>query len=400
MKQYNKYDTFIFLLIASLVTGSFGGSLQIPRLLAILFMPAMLKVRGQCRFYTTKLRQIIIAFIVFAAISLVWTPDFTNGVKHVVYFVVHFLLFFEILIFSRLAKDPIKSIVAGWLAFIICCSFVSIWELVTDRHFEISVQEGGSVYNMGGGEIFSRRFTSVTFGNYNGYNTVLCFAVPWAFYGLISSNNLWQRILCVLCVLLPLIFILFNASRGALLSLAVYFIIYIIFCPSRKVKFFSIVTFVAVLYYAIRELSDLLILISARAANQGMFSDDARFSIWRNALKTYADTFGIGTGAGGLEVAMDKYAKGDINITHNMLLELLVQYGFVFTGVFIMFLLKLFRKSFHLRDKNKRMPLLMCFFAFPLYTIVNSGYLQMAPLFVFFACIFVFANLELIRYKK
>lgn len=397
MKSYNKYDKYIFLLIVSLVTGSFGGSLQIPRLLAILFMPAMLKVRGQCRFYTTKLRQIIIAFIVFAAFSLVWTPDFINGVKHVVYFVVHFLLFFEILIFSRMAKDPIKSIVAGWLVFIICCSLISVWELFTDQHLSLSKQESDSVYNMGGGEIIARRFTAVTFYNYNGYNTVLCFAVPWAFYGLISANNLRQRILCISCVLLPLIFILFNASRGALLSLAIYFIIYVIFCPSRKVKIFSVVAFVAILYYAITELSDLLVLITARASNLGMFSDNARFSIWGNALKAYFDTFGIGTGAGGLQIAMEKYAKGDISITHNMLLELLVQYGFVFAGIFIVFLLKLFRKSIHLRDKNRRMALLMVFCAFPLYTIIDSGYLQSVPLFAFFASVYIFANLDIIK---
>lgn len=399
MKSYNKYDIYIFLLITSLVSGGFGGSLQIPRLLAILFMPAMLKVRGQCRFYTAKLKQVVVAFIVFAAISLVWTPDFINGVKHVVYFIVHFLLFFEILIFSRVAKDPIKSIVTSWLVFIICCSFISVWELLTDQHLSLSVHTSDSTFNIGGGEIIAHRFTSVTFGNYNGYNTALCFAVPWTFYGLMSANNLRQRILCISCVLLPLIFILFNASRGALLSLAVYFIIYIIFCPSRKVKIFSVVAFVAVFYFTMTKLPDLLLLITARASNQGMFSDDARYLIWGNALKAYADTFGIGTGAGGLQVAMNKYAVGGVTITHNMLLELLVQYGFVFAVIFVVFLWKLFKKSIHLRDKNRRIILLMTFCAFPFYSIIDSGYLQTATVFAFFASIFVFANLEIIRYN-
>ena len=229
MKSHNKYDIYIFLLIASLTAGGIGGALEVPRLLSVLLVPAMLKVRGQCRFYTAKLRQIVVAFIVFATISLVWTPDFTNGVKHVVYFVVHFLLFFEILIFSRLAKDPIKSIVAGWLAFIICCSFVSVWELVTDQHLTMSVFDSDTAFNLGNGNIISRRFTSVTFGNHNGYCTVLCFAVPWAFYGLISAKTLLRRIVCISCVFLPLLFILIDASRGALLALAVYFVIYIIF---------------------------------------------------------------------------------------------------------------------------------------------------------------------------
>lgn len=399
MKSHNKYDIYIFLLIASLTAGGIGGALEVPRLLSVLLVPAMLKVRDQCRFYTVKLKQVIVAFIVFAAVSLIWTPDIINGVKHVIYFVVHFLLFFEILIFSRMAKDPIKSIVAGWIAFIVCCSFVSVWELVTDQHLAISREGSDTAYNLGGGNIIIRQFTSVTFGNYNGYCTVLCFAVPWAFYGLISAKDIRQRILCVFCVLLPLIFILFDASRGALLSLAVYFVIFIIFCPSRKVKILSLVAFVAALYYAITELSDLLVVISSRAINKGMLSDESRFTIWGNALKAYADTFGIGTGAGGLQVAMDKYANGGINITHNMLLELLVQYGFVFAIIFIVFLWRLFKKSIHLRDKNRRMTLLMVFCAFPLYSIINSGYLQSASLFAFLACIFVFANLELVRYN-
>lgn len=398
MKSHNKYDIVIFLLISSLAFGQVGGSLQVPRILAILFLPLMLNIRGNCAFYTRRLKSVIIAFILYAAISLIWSNDFNTGYKEVLYFIIHFLLFFEIIVFARFASNPLKAIVVGWMAFILCCSIISIWELLTDNHLVYSKIESGNSKNLGGGLIVQMRFTAATFFNYNAYCTMLCLSAPWVFWGLSKAQHLKQRIICVLCILLPFIFILYDASRGALLSFLIYFVIYIIFCPSRKVKIISIIVFSALLMYMMTKFSDMLVIIGSRVSfSFDGVEDESRFSIWMNSLRVFTDTFGMGTGAGGMFAAMDKYSHGGVNITHNLLLEVLVQYGFLFFCLFISFLWRLFRKSLRMQDKNSRMLLLMVFCAFPAYSIINSGYLTMPALYAFFASVYIFANLDIIK---
>lgn len=397
MKEYNKYDFRIFLLIATLAFGLVGGALQVPRILTVLFLPSMMRIQHQCSFYTIKLKQNIILFCLFATFSLLWTPDFSGGFKDVIYFIIHFLSFFEIIVFARLAKNPIRAIVWGWIVFIICCSAVSIWELVTDHHLEYSKQDSGRSRNLGEGLFVMQRFTSVTFFNYNAYNTILCFAIPWMFYGLTVAKDVIQKVVCIICIILPFMFITYNASRGALVSFVIYAIIYIIFCPGKKIKYISVALLSAMIFYMINNMADMFVVIGARSASYAGFEEESRFTIWETALKAYANTYGLGTGAGGIYDAMDELSHGGINITHNMLLELLVQYNILFTSIFVVFLWKLFRKSLKLQDKNIRMVLLMAFAAFPAYSIINSGYLQLVPLYVFFACIYVFANLKLIK---
>lgn len=399
MKSFNKYDTFIFLLISSLSLGQIGGALQIPRLLTLLFLPSMLTNKSKCSFYTVKLEYNVVAFIIFAIVSLAWTPDFDTGIKDLIYFIVHFILFFEILVFARFAQNPIMTILQGWVFFIICCSCVSIWELYTDQHLSFSVQDSDLTFNVDGLAMV-HRFTSVTFGNYNCYNTVLCFAFPWTLYGIITSHTTSQKLLNITCVLLSIIFILFNASRGALLSFVIDGFIFIIFCPNRKVKYLSVIAIIGFMLFMISQMSDLFLVIGARTASQGSFSEESRFAIWSNALKVYYDTWGLGTGTGGMCVAMDKYSAGGYNITHNLLLEILVQYNVVFTIIFILFLWRLLKKSFRIMDKNRRMLLLMAICSFPAYSIINSGYLQMAPLYEFFACVYVYAYVDLIKCRN
>lgn len=397
MKSYNKYDIFIFLLIASLAGGQIGGALQIPRLLAILFLPTMLNVRKSCFYYIGSIRNYIVAFIVYAVLSLAWTLDLGQGVKNVTYLIVHFLLFFEILVFARFAKNPTRAVVAGWVAFLAVCLSVSGWELLTDNHLSYSKQQGGLQANVGGGEIINRSFSSATFFNYNDYCTVLCFALPWMFYGLVLEGSSRMKLLLFACVLFTSVVIFYNASRGAAISLLVYALIYIIFCPSKKIKYFTILLFIFGLVFLAKRLPDLFAFIGARTSAYSVFQEESRFSIWMDVLNVYGKTLGIGTGAGGIVESMRLYGTQSIYSPHNLLLEIMLQYNIIFAIIFIVYLLRLLRRTRTLKDKEIRMLLLMVLIAFIPYSIISSGYLESPSLFAFFACVFVFSNLDTIR---
>ena len=141
---------------------------------------------------------------------------------------------------------------------------------------------------------------------------------------------------------------------------------------------------------------ELTALFIARASDGGMLTDDARSVIWTNALLAFRDSFGFGVGIGGLSASIAKYAHGGITVTHNILLEILVQYGVAILLVFLYFLLRLFRKSLRVERKRK-IVLMMSLVAMPVYAIIDSGYLLNTHFFVLIASIYIFANYELIK---
>ena len=132
----NKYDIYIFLLIATLCFGNIGGALQVTRVIGIALFPVLLNKWGGSRHYMQSLLTGVVIFMVFATFSLFWTPDRTEGVKELFYYTVHFAVFFEILVFTRLAKAPMRTMVSGWLVTVTLTLIVAVWEITTDNHLE------------------------------------------------------------------------------------------------------------------------------------------------------------------------------------------------------------------------------------------------------------------------
>lgn len=291
---YNKYDLYIVILLTSLAFGIWGGALQVVRLLAIFFAPIMLKHVITYKRYVKNLFLFFLFLLLYGVFSLLWSPDKIRGIEELIYYIVHFFVFFEILIFSLYAKFPIRSLSLGWMCAIIITLIVAIWEIMTDNHLPMSVQESELSLNTGV-EIIQRRFASVTFGNYNAYVTFLCFALPFVFYGILSEKGLnLKKLTSIIVVLLSVVVILYNASRGGLICLIVMFIISLLTASNNKQKF-RLLFFVAImlggLLYFIGE--NMLAAIIARSADGGLFEDSSRIYIWNVALKTFVDTLGL-----------------------------------------------------------------------------------------------------------
>ena len=107
----------------------------------------------------------------------------------------------------------------------------------------------------------------------------------------------------------------------------------------------------------------------------------------------------FGIGVGGLDASMAQFSKGGINVTHNMFLEVLVQYGVIVFLAVLIFLLRLFKRAFRVEGHRKEV-LLMSFVSMPAYFIIDSTYLLTCHYYVLIATLIVFANYELIRYNN
>ena len=394
---FNKYDRFIVALIASLAAGNLFGALQLPRILALLLLLPCLRcfsgVKGIVKVFA-------LLFILFSFISSFWSPaGISEGIIYAIYNAVHTLLFIEIIAFSRKALNPIRALASGFLVAFVITAVIASWELVTDNHLSTSKQEEAGMSNTGT-EVYVRYFAAATFYNMNTCVTAICFFLPFLFYGF--SNNQYSfftRSLFGLSTVGAIVIVLFNGSRGGLLAIGIMAMVYMYYSFFRMEQSFIwgallIAVVVVVLIYFGPVILNTLIM---RSAVQESLQEESRFVIWNNVMKVVNEYLWLGCGAGGLQYAMIKYASGGIIVAHNVFLEILSEYGFVFFVAFVLFVIKIYSRAKQVSDINRRLLLFQAIVSFPVIGIINSGYLESPVFWSYLSAIYVIANYECIK---
>jgi O-antigen ligase len=391
----NKYDMFLILLTFLLGLGCVGGALRPCRVVAVLLLPLFLLKCGKCE-YLKGLVWGIAAFYVFCLVSMLWTPDRAEGMVELVYYLVHFVLFLEIAVFARYSNNALKSLSTGWLLAVALCCVIAYWEITTGNHLGVAKDQIGKYYT--GTEVLDFMRSNATFYNSNGFVAFLCFGIPWVFYGIKSSIGLFRKLFCLVTIVSAIVISLLNGSRGGLISIIIMLLIFVLlsFNIRRKGIFTAVMLALAAYFIYYLYTNSMFLIMQARVSAGGIFNDQSRLTIWGNVLKAFGDTYGLGTGIGGMNEAMDVYAHGGITISHNIFLEVLLQYGVLFAGLFVYFLWCQLKKALRV-ENDRKMALLMALTALPIYGIINSGYLLDAHLYVLMATIYVFANYERIK---
>ena len=395
-KEYNINDFFLLLLVASIAAGNFGGALQIPRLLAILFFYPSIKNAYQIWIIIKRLVLGFAFFLVYGLISTIWSPaGLDDNLTSLSYNIIHVLYFFEIILFSFKAKQPIKIITFAFFIAFIFTALIGAWELKTEQHLSFSKLKEASEVKYED-DTFTRYFAAATFYNFNTYVTYLCLLLPYLFYG--SSSQYFNKsikICFIISIIAAMILILYNGSRGGFLSFIIIFLVYIIFSLRSKWLIFLNIVLIGGIYIVLSKYGDVILqTLSARISVQGSFEEENRITIWRNVMCVVDEYDGLGCGPGSLPIAMVKYAHGGFLISHNIFLEILSQYGFLFFITFICYLLKIFVSSKRLCDHNRRICVYQAIISLPIIGIINSEYLTSPFVWTSMASLFVFANLR------
>ena len=396
-KSYNLFDFYIILLIGALCFGRIGGAFEVERLLAILLAPILYVniFKTGCG-YARLIFKWLVLFYLFFVVSILWSPDKMEGIKELIYFLIEFILFLELIVFARFAMNPMKSLSNGWLITVLLCSLVAIWEITTGNH--LSYAEDQNYMRNIGDEIIQQRAASVTFGNYNSYVAFLCFSFPWIVYLFFEKGrSFFSIIFTILVLIMGLIVVIFNASRGGFLSVIIMLVVYVTLSKkSIKKSLFFIVLFSLIGFVIIKYGDSIFALIIARSSDGGLISDDSRSEIWSNTLKAFSDTYGMGVGVGGVIPSITQYAHGGISVPHHLILEILVEFGIIITLVVLLFIFRLFFKSMKV-ERHRKVVLLMSLLSMPIYSIIDSRYLFSSHFYALLATIYIFANYELIK---
>lgn len=398
MKLYNKYDVFLFLLIASLIGGNLFGALQVPRVLALLFAVPCMSCRNNAVLVARNVKTWLVAFVAFSFVSSLWSPaGISQAIECSIYNAVHALLFYEIIIFSGSAKKPINSIALGFFVAFAISAIIAFWELTTDNHLATSKTKEARASNTGL-EVYVRYFAAATFYNFNMYATFLCLTFPFLAYGFLNTEyHSKYRILFLSASVIAIILTLYNGSRGGLLAMMIMVAVLAIKMRIGKGTFIYLtVGICSVVYLLYKYGSSILLTLTMRMSTQGALEDESRFEIWKNVFQVISDYPIIGCGADGLSYAMQRITSG-ITVAHNLFLEVLSQYGFLFFVVFVVFLLRLYRSAKLSDSQSQKMCVYMGLFSIPVVSIINSTYLTAPTLWAVMGSLYVFANYEYIK---
>ncbi|MDQ0595112.1 O-antigen ligase [Chryseobacterium ginsenosidimutans] len=379
-----------FILIVSQIFGLFGGMLQVPRVLAIIFLPVLIK-----NFHKEILNnKIIVAFFFIYCLDciismLFLTENSVNAFKDFCYSLINCVIFIEIVNFSYNRKSA--YLLKSWLIYLVLTIPIALIEISYNIHLPNSKFGDDTLI---GGVGTEKIYAAITYGNYNLYNYIISISFPF----LIACLSVLKRKFIVFTIILLIFYIvLMNGSRGAFICLIISLLIYIIFYSSnsinKKVVIIAVSSFLLTggIYYIFQ--SDKFTYLQTRLLSKGL-EDNTREEMINIGLQMFIDSKFVGVGASNFSDEAVLYTTSNVVAPHNIFIELISQYGLI---VFLLFLALLYY-SFsvkHLFEKRKKNYLHYIFVTslviFPISHTINSVYLSNPYLWIFLATLYSFS---------
>ena len=393
----NKYDYLLILLLVLMAGGTWGAFFQPVRVMMLLLLPVMLveQIRNNTIVGLKKYnleRCFFLVWFVYALISLHQAVIMEKSVKYLIHLTIYFFGFIEFLWLSSKAENPKRSILIGWILMFVVTFPVAMYELIFDQHLSLSVQESDMSMRFGRNLMDDRLFASVTFGNLNSYNTVVCLAMAMILIFSLSDNRK-DRIAAYVLLAMDTFIIIKNSSRGAFICLIFIIIVYLLtlLIHKRGTLFISTIL-IAILALAAIKLPDMYSMIQQRFQYEG-FNDEGRIELIINGIKELWNSHLLGIGAGNFDPVMEQKYGMWISAPHNLWLEVLTQFGII---IFIGFM-SMFGRIIHMAhkgDNDCKMACIIGLLALIPISIIDSTYILKCTTWFYIASLYVLCDTD------
>lgn len=400
--ESTRYDILLTVMCWLLAAGQIGAFWQPVRVLILILLPFFVidSIKGRKPFFpavreTPSYRYELILFVIwglYAALSVYWAIDLESSSKAFIHLIIVFFGFGEMLWLAGKAKHPQKSIMLGWLLMFLTTLPIALNELINDQHLSMSVQESDMTMRMGSHTFEERHFASVTFGNLNSYNVVLCFSFCIMMIQTLR-NDLKER-LCALAALVIIVAIIaVNSSRAALICLIFGVLMYVIVLIKKRTHVVLLLSGLALALGAfLYRFADLFSMIIMRFQSQGL-EDKGRSSVLVHGIEELYNSYGFGVGINNFSPIMESKYALDISAPHNLLLEVGAQFGVLILIGFIGMFVRIYRQSKQGNNFNRSAAILGLMPLLPI-SIIDSTYLLKAPTWLYIATLYIFTNIK------
>jgi hypothetical protein len=392
-KTNNRYDYLLIFYISLIVFGVIGGAFQPIRIFIVIFAPWTLLFYLKDRTIRTKYLYEIVTFIVwiyYGCITLVWVIDITAGIKELTYLIINFIGVLLLIQLSTKANNPIRTIIKGWLFLIVITLPIALTELIFDKHLPMAILEADSTI---GGIGIAWKYASAAFGNYNGYNVVIVYSLPFIFSSLFLYTKTTKALSIWIVLLLCALIILTNGSRGSFLCLSIELGVFLYYTRKQKVNNFGLGFFlssllISTLYFG----QKIFFLIILRTEKLGLAKDTSRTDILSAAFQKLRDHYFLGVGAGNFQINL-KYTNKLLTVApHNLLFEVLIQYGPVITILFLIVFIKIIGRTLKNSNFISKYIVTAMLLCAPFATVIDSAYIAVAPVWMLIASLIVISD--------
>ncbi len=379
--------------------GSIGGAFQPVRLFIVGLIPLTITTFTRDSILKKKYayeRYFFIFWLLYGIISLLWIHHLDEGLKEIVYLIINFFGVLSVFSLSSLANKPQESIIKAWILLFVLTLPIAIYELAFDIHLDISYHGSDSYSNLGRGVVAQRFFASVTFGNLNGYNTMLVFITPFLLGMLVRHDEpikKWKQLLIWILFLFLITIVIVNSSRGAIGAIILIFVIFMFFFLRNIASYIAfLIIFFGVgigFYLEFKEIFDFLML---KLEMLGL-DDEGRRSLIINGYDALIKSNLLGIGASDFMPTMSMI-YGMINSSpHNLFLEVFVQYGLIigllFLGMFVRIIIQLIKSN----SKRNKFIVIAAILSYPLAIIIDSSYLLSASTWLYIASLYIIGDI-------
>lgn len=401
-RERNIYDFLLILMCWLIAAGEIGASLQFVRVLIMVLIPFFISdsIQSKLRF-SAPLRQVpsyryelglFIIWWIYCVLSLYWAIEPESSLKGLLYMTLYFFGFGEILWLASKARKPQQSLLIGWVIMCLTTMPIAINELLNDHHLSMSKQEADMAMKMGKNTMEARRFASVTFGNLNTYNVVLCMTFCMMMINTLR-DSIKERITGYLMIVAIVALIAVNSSRASLICVVFGLLVYVLVLMQKKRHVMLLLGgIVAALGILIYQYADLFSLIIMRFQSQGL-EDIGRLGVITHGLEELARTYGFGIGMNNFIPTMLQKYHLNIAAPHNLWLEVGVQYGIVILIGYIGMYVRAYKRSKG-GTKFNRFAAILSIIPFLPVTIIDSGYLYKSTTWIYLATIYVLVQPE------
>ena len=391
-KTYNKYDIYIIVIIAIQFFGIYGGALQPVRVFSIISFPFLLASdmkSSHLREYRYEFLFFLL-FIIWGLFLTVFAIYIEEALKEIIYLVVSFNMIFNVIIASGKAKNPKLSIIKGWGVLLLLALPIGLYEIYFDWHFSNSKTGSGTL--VGGYNQVVKNFAALTFGNYNLFNVVIVYAIPF----LISCffiKGLKKKIKVIIwgLILMGSFIVLVNGSRGSFLAIILCFLLFFrkSFFKNKKNIFILVILISGSVYYLMSKGGNLLLTFTDK--KDRLFSDNTRSTLIEFSLKELINSNFLGVGPANIEQIIINQYQYKLGATHNLFIEILVQYGIIIFIGFLYFLFRIYKRSFKV-DKISKYIVITSLVLIPLSSVVNSKYLAGVNIWLLLGSLLIISN--------
>ena len=395
IKEKNIYDKLITLMIALLVFGNIGGALQPIRIFVIICIPFVMKyfmVRPLIRQHYRYESLFFVFWWIWAVVSLIWAIKPNESIKEILYLTVNFFILFVVIWLANNAQNPQKSIIRGWIFLFLLTVPIALCELLFDVHLSLSFHDSDVMMNYGT-FVFERRYASVTFGNLNGYNTILCYIIPFIIINFYKTSSKGNFIYYIVLTTLISVIIIWNGSRSAILILGIVLLLFYFYYSKKSKSIFILFLILTAVsgYLIFVYFGDIFGVIFTRFQEQGL-EDVGRLENIECGIDALLNSSLLGVGVGNYAPVMEQeYRLGIIN-PHNMMLEIVVQYGILILTGFLIFVFRILKKAKQNEDTSNKTMVVIALCIFPLAMIIDSSHLLNPSVWLFFASLYIIAD--------